>query len=357
MQRSAARLGTAIHRHAGHLTLTQAVQRQPQRLVAELVSAHQETHHVKQFDFIVRDVLPDPDRSPLWLDRPPRGPRGRTSAPLAAPPASPAVAGVASSTADGDEGHGVERLTPFQPGQWCDFFVRGIETVAGFSLVSAPHALPRFQLALQESAYSAIVQHLWHRARPHERFQLRFGGGFVLQSDRRTPLLLIAGGVGLNPLMSMLRTLAARGHDAPVQLLYSVADAADVLFLDALDTCLRQLPSAHATLFLTQDLPADPGSRAAAAAAEWPAALTPAARLARWRAIPRTRVETGRIGPEHLAARLAALQARPRAPDGATPVHGVHVYMCGPTSMENALIRDLQHMQIDPDAIFYEEWW
>jgi hypothetical protein len=49
-------------------------------------------------------------------------------------------------------------------------------------------------------------------------------GRFHLDSSRRAPLVLVAGGVGITPFLSMLATLEQRGFDREVQLFYGVKD-------------------------------------------------------------------------------------------------------------------------------------
>ncbi len=46
-------------------------------------------------------------------------------------------------------------------------------------------------------------------------------GSFVLADDSVAPLLLVAGGVGIAPILGMLRELAARGDRRPVRLIYA----------------------------------------------------------------------------------------------------------------------------------------
>lgn len=53
---------------------------------------------------------------------------------------------------------------------------------------------------------------------------------------------LIAGGVGIAPLMSMLRTFADRGEARPVTLIYANNRLDDVLFREELDELSRRLP-------------------------------------------------------------------------------------------------------------------
>ncbi len=54
-------------------------------------------------------------------------------------------------------------------------------------------------------------------------------------------IVLIAGGVGISPMMSMLRTLAARGDRRPCYLFYGVNEIDQVAFRDELDELARTL--------------------------------------------------------------------------------------------------------------------
>jgi ferredoxin-NADP reductase len=67
-------------------------------------------------------------------------------------------------------------------------------------------------------------------ARPGDVFEVRgpIGGHFTWSVDDGGPVLLVAGGYGLAPLMAMLRHRAARGSDVPVTLLASTRAEDDV---------------------------------------------------------------------------------------------------------------------------------
>src|ERR1700712_3822881 len=60
------------------------------------------------------------------------------------------------------------------------------------------------------------------------------GGYFVWPPEQPEPVQLIAGGSGVVPLMSMLRTHAAAGHPTPMRLLYSVRAPQFVFYMDEL---------------------------------------------------------------------------------------------------------------------------
>jgi predicted ferric reductase len=67
--------------------------------------------------------------------------------------------------------------------------------------------------------------------------------------------LLIAGGVGIAPLMSMLRTFADRGESRPVTLIYANNRYEDVLFREELEALTARLPLKLVHVIL--DPPAD----------------------------------------------------------------------------------------------------
>ena len=86
------------------------------------------------------------------------------------------------------------------------------------------------------------------------------GGYFVWEVQQRGPLLLVAGGSGIVPLMSMLRHRAHLDADeqarSPVHLLYSARTAEDIIYREELEAMAK---SAEVSVFitLTRDAPSD----------------------------------------------------------------------------------------------------
>ncbi len=68
------------------------------------------------------------------------------------------------------------------------------------------------------------------------------GGWFAWPSNDPRPLLLLAGGSGVVPLMSMIRTHAQVKSQAPVRLIYSARTPADVIYADELSERVRVSP-------------------------------------------------------------------------------------------------------------------
>lgn len=80
-----------------------------------------------------------------------------------------------------------------------------------------------------------VSEHLFRHARPGMVVGLSApAGDFVLPDARPRRLLLIAGGSGITPVLSMVRTLRREGHDGQVAVLHYVRALADAAYRDEL---------------------------------------------------------------------------------------------------------------------------
>jgi ferredoxin-NADP reductase len=82
------------------------------------------------------------------------------------------------------------------------------------------------------------------------------GGHFVWRAGESRPLLLIAGGSGVVPLMAMLRHRASTSHKSPARLLYSSRTLDDVIFRGELDRLAAINDGLAVKHTLTRDKPA-----------------------------------------------------------------------------------------------------
>jgi len=62
------------------------------------------------------------------------------------------------------------------------------------------------------------------------------GGDFALPSDPATPVLLVAGGIGITPFSSQLAEATALGHERDVVVVYTVSDATELAYADVLSS-------------------------------------------------------------------------------------------------------------------------
>uniref|UniRef100_A0A2D4F4T0 Oxidoreductase NAD-binding domain-containing protein 1 n=1 Tax=Micrurus corallinus TaxID=54390 RepID=A0A2D4F4T0_MICCO len=133
----------------------------------------------------------------------------------------------------------------FKAGQWVDFFIPGVPVVGGFSICSSPGMLE------EEGILELAVKHTTHppahwihtQCALNSEVALRVGGNFFYDpqpEDIPANVMLIAGGVGINPLFSILlhiadlhRTEEKEGSGCKVgttKLFYCAKNAHELLF-------------------------------------------------------------------------------------------------------------------------------
>ena len=124
------------------------------------------------------------------------------------------------------------------PGQHLDVRLTaedGYQAQRSYSIASAPG--DRLALTVQRLADGEVSPYLVDELRPGDELELRgpIGGYFVWAPGRGGPLLLVAGGSGIVPLMAMIRARAEAGDETPVRLLYSSRTIDDVVYREELD--------------------------------------------------------------------------------------------------------------------------
>ena len=107
----------------------------------------------------------------------------------------------------------------------------GYQAERSYSIASAPEA-PQLALTVERLDDGEVSPYLAGELRPGDQLELRgpVGGHFTWRVEDGGPLLLLAGGSGLVPLMAMLRHRAARGALIDARLLASSRSWADLLF-------------------------------------------------------------------------------------------------------------------------------
>ena len=147
-----------------------------------------------------------------------------------------------------------------QPGQHVDVRLTaedGYSVERSYSIASAPEP-GRVELTVQRLPDGEVSPYLTETLMPGYPFELRgpIGGWFVWEPDSTGPVLLVAGGSGIVPLMSMIRSRAAVGSHAPFQLLYSVRSPADALYPAELAERQRQADGLRVDYLYTRSVPA-----------------------------------------------------------------------------------------------------
>jgi ferredoxin-NADP reductase len=167
----------------------------------------------------------------------------------------------------------------------------GYSTERSYSIASAPPdggaGPPVVELTVQRLEDGEVSPYLTQTLAVGYPLELRgpVGGWFVWNPDGPAgarPVLLVAGGSGVVPLMAMIRERAAAGSRAPFKLIYSVRDPGALLYAGELAQRERAGDGLEVTYVYTRTAP--PGSSqptgrinaATLASAGWPPEESPA---------------------------------------------------------------------------------
>jgi ferredoxin-NADP reductase len=191
----------------------------------------------------------------------------------------------------------------------------GYEAQRSYSIASPPED-PRPAITVERLADGEVSPYLTDEVRPGDRFEVRgpIGGHFVWDVGQGGPLLLVAGGSGVVPLMAMVRHRAAAGSDAPTRLLCSSRTAEEIIYRAELDRLAAADPALAVVHTLTRSQPAG------------------------W-AGERRRIDR---------AMLAEV--------GWPPADRPHVFVCGPTSLVEAVAATLVELGHDPARVKTERF-
>jgi ferredoxin-NADP reductase len=159
----------------------------------------------------------------------------------------------------------------------------GYQTQRSYSIASAPSSDQRIALTVERLDDGEVSPYLAGELHAGDKLELRgpIGGYFVWEAALGGPLLLVAGGSGICPLMAMLRLRHAAGSTAPTRLLYSSRSLEEVIFRDELDRLVAMDTGLEVIHTLTRTQPPDwTGQRRRIDAAmltevAWPAAQRP----------------------------------------------------------------------------------
>src|SRR6267143_5661463 len=113
----------------------------------------------------------------------------------------------------------------------------GYQAQRSYSIASPPED-SQVILTVERLEDGEVSPYLVGEVKAGDKIELRgpIGGYFVWKGSDERPLLLVAGGSGIVPLMAMIRHRAATGAAAHVRLLYSSRSLDDVIYRDELAT-------------------------------------------------------------------------------------------------------------------------
>jgi ferredoxin-NADP reductase len=149
---------------------------------------------------------------------------------------------------------------PFLPGQHFDIRLTaedGYQAQRSYSIASEPMRTGEIVLTVDRIPDGEVSTYLHDVVVPGDRVELRgpIGGYFVWEAALGGPLLLIGGGSGVVPLLSMLRHRAGAGSHVPTALVYSSRSREDIIGFDELTSLAAADPTLRVLETLTRSQP------------------------------------------------------------------------------------------------------
>jgi len=135
--------------------------------------------------------------------------------------------------------------TAHRPGQHYDVRLTaadGYSAQRSYSVASEPERTGEIDLTVERLTDGEVSRFLDDTVVVGDRFEVRgpIGGYFVWDRSIGGPLLLVAGGSGVVPLMAMLRHRAIAGVTNPARLLYSARTYEQIIYRDELEALTRK---------------------------------------------------------------------------------------------------------------------
>ena len=132
----------------------------------------------------------------------------------------------------------------------------GYQAERSYSIASAPES-GRIELVVERLDDGEVSPYLADELHEGDGLELRgpIGGWFAWDAKEGGPLLLVAGGSGIAPLMAMARHRKAAGSDTPVRLLYSSRSYAEIIFRQELETLAADDETLEVIQTLTRSRP------------------------------------------------------------------------------------------------------
>lgn len=115
----------------------------------------------------------------------------------------------------------------------------GYQAQRSYSIASAPERASRVDITIELLEDGEVSPYFHYVVEPDDQIEIRgpIGGPFTWRAKPNMKLLLVGGGSGIVPLMSMLRHRAASGmaETIPAVLLYSSRTEHHIIYRDELD--------------------------------------------------------------------------------------------------------------------------
>lgn len=204
----------------------------------------------------------------------------------------------------------------FLPGQYASITseIDGQKVRRSYTISSSPTQRDYIELTVKREDLGLESRHLHDHAKTGDLLEISAPAGeFFFTGKEAKGIVLIAGGVGITPMMSVLRDLTDRSYEYPIHLICAAKTPSDLIFREEIAYLARRHPTVSVASIVSK-----------ARKGEWDGAV-------------------GHITPEFIVA---------CAPDIAER----RVHLCGPPAMMDAIKYALAQLKVPPDQVKTENF-
>ena len=204
----------------------------------------------------------------------------------------------------------------YLPGQWIDCFadIDGRTEVAGYSMTSSPTGDGWFSIAVKLVGDNPVTDYLHDCAKIGDTLIVEGGSGdFHYTGDEPHPIALIAGGIGITPIASIIRYIDKSGLQVPTTLVYSASAPSELLFREEFEAMKVRNPRFRTFFTVTRSH-----------SEQWSGSK---------RRIDAAALREAGVNANHLC------------------------YICGPPEMIGAMLAALKEIDVPEERLHYEQWW
>jgi ferredoxin-NADP reductase/DMSO/TMAO reductase YedYZ heme-binding membrane subunit len=123
-----------------------------------------------------------------------------------------------------------------------------------YTIASSPTRVGYCELTVKREETGAASRHLHDMLKEGELLNISAPAGrFTFTGSEADSIVLIGGGVGITPLMSVVRYLTDRCFPGDIFLIYAVKTQADIIFRRELSILEERFPNLHVTITLSRE--------------------------------------------------------------------------------------------------------
>lgn len=199
----------------------------------------------------------------------------------------------------------------YLPGQFLTVAVPvdGKAVKRSYTIASSPTQRDYAEITVKHADQGAVSGYLHERVKPGDVLEFSGpSGSFTFTGRECKCILLIGAGVGITPLMSVLRYLTDRSWPGDIYLLYGCSTSQNVIFREELDYLQRRHPNLHVVITISHPEESD------------------------WKG------STGRITKELITQSVPDLASR-------------YVHICGPVPMMESVKKMLSEIGVPKERI------